>query len=140
DLHRLIDELSDGVRELIDEVRAISHSLHPAVLEHAGIAGALDDLVRTIDGKWEGDIALMLDVDPDADVLHGEQALCLYRVAQEAICNAVQHSGARGMKIRLLARCSRWCLRVSDDGRGFAPHEVNTRSGLGLLSMRERVR
>lgn len=135
-----IDELATGVRGLIDEVRDISHSLHPAVLEHAGVAGALDELVRVIEGKWEGEIALRFDVDPDADALEGEGALCLYRVAQEAIRNAIQHSGARGIKVVLLARGNRWRLRVSDNGRGFAPNDVYPHSGLGLLSMRERVR
>ncbi|TWI03840.1 signal transduction histidine kinase [Luteimonas cucumeris] len=140
ELHPPIEELTTGVRGLIDEVREISHSLHPAALEHAGLAGALDDLVRMIDGKWEGEIALMVEIDPDANPLTGENALCFYRVAQEAIRNAVQHSGARGMKIMLVARSNRWRLRVSDNGRGFAPDGVNVRSGLGLLSMRERVK
>jgi len=140
ELHPPIDELTDGVRGLIDEVREISHSLHPAALEHAGIAGALDDLVRMIAGKWEGEIVLRLDIDPDAELLRGEDALCFYRVAQEAIRNAVQHSGAGGMKVVLVARNNRWRLRVSDDGRGFAPDRVDVRSGLGLLSMRERVK
>src|SRR5690606_13137231 len=96
-------------------------------------------LVRVIEGKWGGEIALRFDVDPDADALEGEGALCVYRVAQEAIRNAIQHSGARGMKIMLLARSNRWRLRVSDNGRGFTTDDANARSGLGLLSMRERV-
>lgn len=139
ELHPAIEELTTGIRGLIDEVRDISHSLHPAVLEHAGIAGAIDELVRVIEGKWGGEIALRFDVDPDADALEGEGALCVYRVAQEAIRNAIQHSGARGMKIMLLARSNRWRLRVSDNGRGFTTDDANARSGLGLLSMRERV-
>lgn len=140
DLHPAIDELSIGVRGLIDEVRGISHSLHPAVLEHAGITGALDDLVRVIEGKWEGEIALRFDVDPEMKPLEGERALCLYRVAQEAVRNAIQHSGASAVKVVLVARRNRWRLRVSDNGRGFAPLDSSGGSGLGLLSMRERVR
>ncbi|MFT3668710.1 MAG: histidine kinase [Pseudoxanthomonas sp.] len=139
DLHPPIDELSTGVRGLIDEVRDISHSLHPAVLEHAGITGALDDLVRGIEGKWGGEIALRFDVDPEMDPLEGERALCLYRVAQEAVRNAIEHSGASDMKVALVARRNRWRLRVSDNGRGFSPLDAEGRSGLGLLSMRERV-
>jgi two-component system sensor histidine kinase UhpB len=140
ELHPPIEELTTGVRGLIDEVREISRSLHPAVLEHAGIAAALDDLIRMIEGKWEGEIDLRFDIDPDADALTGEDALCFYRVAQEAIRNAVQHSGARQMKVILVARRNRWRLRVSDNGRGFAPDGVHVSSGLGLLSMRERVK
>lgn len=140
EMHGPIDELSSCVHGLIDEVRSISHSLHPAVLEHAGIAGALDDLVRAIEGKWEGEIAFRLDMEPDAEPMKGERALCMYRVAQEAIHNAIQHSGARAMKIVLVARGARWRLRVSDNGRGFALREPSGCRGLGLLSMRERVK
>lgn len=140
ELHPPIEELTTEVRGLIDEVREISRSLHPAALEHAGIAAALEDLIKTIEGKWEGEIDLRFDIDPDADALTGEDALCFYRVAQEAIRNAVQHSGARQMKVMLMARCNRWRLRVSDNGRGFAPEGVHVSSGLGLLSMRERVK
>lgn len=139
-LHAQIDEVAIGIRRLIDEVRGISHSLHPAMLEHAGIAGALDDLVRMIEGKFGSAISLRFDIDPEAEPLEGEHALCLYRVAQEAIGNAVQHSGASKLKIRLVARGTRWQLRVSDNGRGFLPSDIGPRSGLGLLSMRERVK
>lgn len=139
-LHPAIDEIEHGVRGLIDEVRGISHSLHPAVLEHVGIAGALDDLVKVIEGKWQGEISLRFDVDPDMGPLERERALCLYRVAQEAVSNAVQHSGASGMKVELVARRDRWRLRVSDNGQGFAPLEAGSRSGLGLQSMKERVK
>lgn len=139
ELHPPIEELAAGIGELMGEVRDISHSLHPAVLEHVGIAGAIDDLVRVIEGRWGGQITLKLDVDPDADALEGENALCVYRVAQEAIHNAIQHSSACEMKIMLLARGNLWRLRVSDNGRGFSPHDETARTGLGLLSMRERV-
>ncbi len=134
-----IQEVSNGIRDLIDEVRDISHSLHPAVLEHAGIAGAIDDLVRLIEGRWGGEILLRIDIESDQDKLRGERALCIYRLAQEAIRNAIEHSGASAIKVVLAAQSDRWKLRVSDNGRGFVPGESAMRTGLGLLSMRERV-
>ncbi|WP_176520176.1 sensor histidine kinase [Pseudoxanthomonas wuyuanensis] len=139
DLHAPVDEVTAGIRELIDEVRNISHSLHPSVLEHAGIGGAIDDLVRVIEGRWGGEIALRIEIDPALDELEGERALCMYRVAQESIRNAIEHSGASAMKIVLSAADGRWRLRVSDNGRGFVLKEVAMHSGLGLVSMKERV-
>ena len=139
DLQDPIDEVTTGIRGLIDEVRDISHSLHPAVLEHAGIVGALDELVRIIEGRWGGEISLRIDTDPSMESLKGERALCIYRVAQESIRNAIQHSGASTMKIALSATQERWRLQVTDNGRGFMPGAVDASQGLGLLSMKERV-
>jgi signal transduction histidine kinase len=134
-----IDEVTTGIRGLIDEVRDISHSLHPAVLEHAGIVGALDELVRIIEGRWGGEISLRIDVDPAMEKLTGERALCIYRVAQESIRNVIEHSGASTMNIMLSATQQRWRLQVMDNGRGFMPGAVVDGTGLGLLSMKERV-
>lgn len=139
DLRESIDEVSTGIRGLIDEVREISHSLHPAVLEHAGIVGALDELVRTIEGRWGGQIALRINTDAVVESLKGERALCIYRVAQESIRNSIRHSGASTIKIVLSATQERWRLQVSDNGRGFEPGAVDSATGLGLLSMKERV-
>lgn len=139
DLQDPIDEVTTGIRGLIDEVRDISHSLHPAILEHAGIVGALDELVRIIEGRWGGEISLRIDTDPTMENLKGERALCIYRVAQESIRNAIQHSGASTMKIVLSAKRERWRLQVSDNGRGFIPSSVSAATGLGLLSMKERA-
>lgn len=139
ELQAPIQEVATGIRDLIEEVRDISHSLHPAVLEHTGIAGAIDDLVRIIEGRWGGEIVLRIEVDADQEKLRGERALCIYRLAQEAIRNAIEHSGASAIKVMLTAHRGRWRLRVSDNGRGFVPGESVMRTGLGLLSMRERV-
>ena len=86
-----------------------------------------------------GEISLRIDTDPSMENLKGERALCIYRVAQESIRNAIQHSGASAMKVALSARQGRWRLQVSDNGRGFTPSAVGAATGLGLLSMKERV-
>ena len=86
-----------------------------------------------------GEISLRIDTDPSMESLKGERALCIYRVAQESIRNAIQHSGASTMKIALSATQERWRLQVTDNGRGFMPGAVDASQGLGLLSMKERV-
>ena len=67
-----------------------------------------------------------------------ETALCVFRVAQEALQNAVKHSDARDVSMDLAGTASRLTLRVTDHGRGFDPL-ASEAIGIGLLTMRERV-
>ena len=66
--------------------------------------------------------------------------LCLFRVLQEALSNAVKHSGVRRIEVQLYQGVGEIGLRVSDAGVGFDPELARNKSGLGLVSMRERVR
>ena len=68
-----------------------------------------------------------------------EIALCLYRVAQEALRNIGKHAHARSARVSLVREPEQLSMQISDDGRGFDPSETTPR-GLGLVSMRERVR
>lgn len=121
--------------ELSDQVRRISHQLHPAALEHAGLAGALRSLCAEFGGR-EG-LAVDLEVGR-MEVLPAPLALCLYRVAQECLRNASRHSGAGRVTVYL--GCDGESVRtvVTDNGRGFDPEAAASR-GLGLVSMEERV-
>jgi len=64
----------------------------------------------------------------------------LYRIAQEAMGNAVTHGAARHLDVRLTRSNGVVALRVSDDGKGFDPNRIGTSGGLGLINMRERAR
>ncbi len=67
-------------------------------------------------------------------------ALCLYRIVQEALRNVVKHSGVRSARVELSGIAEELALQISDTGTGFDPGSVRARGGLGLLSMRERLR
>src|SRR5205823_142722 len=69
-----------------------------------------------------------------------DTALCLYRIVQEALQNVIKHSGARHARVELGRSDGTICLRVVDDGVGFDVGLVRAREGLGLVSMRERLR
>jgi signal transduction histidine kinase len=66
-------------------------------------------------------------------------SLCLFRVLQEALRNAVRHSGVQQFEVRLLGRPQEIELKIRDEGAGFDPDEASRGGGLGLVSMRERV-
>ena len=70
----------------------------------------------------------------------GDTALCLYRIAQEALRNVIKHSGARHARVELRGSPDAVWLRITDDGSGFDPASAAGKAGLGLVSMRERLR
>ena len=67
-------------------------------------------------------------------------SLCLYRIVEEALQNVVKHSGADDAKVELSGHCNRIELCISDSGTGFTPESARAEAGIGLISMRERLR
>jgi signal transduction histidine kinase len=116
-------------------VRDLSHRLHPAKLRLIGIVAALDGLRR--DFSLPHLPIAFCHRDVPAEIDH-DVALCLFRVAQEALGNAIRHSDACHISVDLTGGPSSLTLTITDDGKGFdvdgAPN-----GGLGLISMRERV-
>lgn len=123
------------VNQSIDMTRRIARGLYPAALEFQGLSTALDELAdntRALKG-----ISCVLRADPDARVRDPLAAINLYRVAQEAINNAIKHSQARHLRIDLACVNGNHRLSVSDDGIGFDPERVE--QGLGMHSLRARA-
>ena len=123
------------VNQSIDMARRVAHGLYPAALESRGLAAELERLVDTI--RSLGRMTCVLRADPDAQVSDPLVAINLYRIAQEAINNAVKHSQARALRIDLVRADDNYRLSVSDDGVGFDPGF--TAHGLGMHSLRARA-
>jgi signal transduction histidine kinase len=85
-------------------------------------------------------VDLSVELDPLRAVVGKDAALCLYRVAQEALNNVARHAGARSASVALRQVDGGLRLAVIDDGAGFDPESAGTRMSLGMASMRERVR
>jgi PAS domain S-box-containing protein len=129
-------EAEQGLQELAVTIHNLSHELHPAKLRLLGLVTTLEALCRDV-SKQGGVEVRFLSQNVPADVTE-DLALCVFRVAQEALQNAVKHSGARHITMSLTATGADLQLRVSDDGRGFGP-VASEHGGIGLLTMRERV-
>jgi signal transduction histidine kinase/ABC-type uncharacterized transport system substrate-binding protein len=123
---------------LADRVRRLSHELHPAVLEHAGLAVALRAYCAAFHA--DTDVEVGLDLEPRLEGLPADAALCLYRVTQEALRNVARHSGARRAEVVVRRVGNAIALTVCDRGVGFEPAAERGGGGLGLASMEERVR
>jgi signal transduction histidine kinase len=128
----------DGLKRLGEDVHALSYRLHPSVLEDLGLVEALKvecDSVARLES-----IRSNLDARVVPQKLPNDAALCLFRVAQEALRNVVRHAKASAVEISLSSRDDGLQLTVVDDGVGFDPARDKDRPSLGLASMRERVR
>jgi signal transduction histidine kinase len=119
------------------DIRHISHELHPALLHEAGLPAALTVYCDEF-SKVRG-LPVACDVDESVKELSPGAALCLYRIAQEALGNAAKYSEAKKVEVRLTRSNGTVCLSVSDDGVGCALDQLGKSGGLGVINMRERV-
>jgi PAS domain S-box-containing protein len=124
---------------LADNVRHLSHELHPDVLQHTGLPAALSSYCAEL--QQHHAIELTCRAEWDVESLDPGIALCLYRVAQEALRNVVTHADARRAEIRLEDTGAAAELTITDDGKGFDITKARLkRNTLGLVSINERVR
>ena len=123
---------------LVSDVRDLSHSLHSGVLQHLGLAAALEELCTNF--SQERGIDVSVEAPEAVDAVGEETSLCLYRVAQEALRNVATHSEARQAQVTLSMERGEVALSIVDDGHGFDPNAVRGARGLGLISLDERVR
>lgn len=130
--------LQQRTMDLSEHIRQMSHQLHSSTLEHAGLAAALKSLCGEFGVNGPLNVELKL---PGSDVhLSQDIALCLYRIAQEALRNIVKHAQAHSAAIELAVTDAQAILTIRDDGVGFDDELARRAGGLGLVSMEERVR
>ena len=134
--HRL-KEIRQHCSEIAGDVQSLSHELHSSRLDYLGIVAAISGFCHEFSKQHEVSVEFTdRDVPPD---LPRDVALCLFRVTQEALHNAVKHSGASRYAVELTATAEEIQLEVSDSGRGFNVQEAKKDRGLGLVSMQERL-
>ncbi len=133
-----LDALRENTNRLTDEIRSLSHQLHPAVLEHLGLVTALESYIETFKDEEGIDVNLIADVGEEK--IPFQSSICLYRVAVEALRNVSRHSGASTATVSLERLNNSLELQVSDGGRGFDVEIARKGAGLGLVSIEERLR
>jgi PAS domain S-box-containing protein len=120
---------------LVSDIHDLSHRLHCTKLQHLGLAPALRGFCGEI---ARAGLQVEMVLDDNLEPVPKDIALCLYRVAQEALTNALKHSGASSAVLTLLKKRDGYSMAVKDAGKGFDPETFP--QGLGIVSMRERVR
>jgi len=133
-----LERAAAEIRELGNDIQALSHRLHSSKLEYLGLEAAASGFCRELSERQNINIDFRCDGIPQD--LSNEIALCLFRVLQEALQNAVKYSGVEAFEVFLMGASGSIELRVHDSGAGFDPASVNNGHGLGLTSMKERLR
>lgn len=128
-----VECVQEQQRATLDEVGALAWQLRPALLDDLGLLSAVDALTESM---GEPTVRVETTIPEELPPLAPELELVVYRVAQEALTNAVRHSGASRIALALEAAADRLTLRVTDDGTGFS---VPASEGPGIRGMRERA-
>jgi len=133
-----IQELQQRVSEIGSDLHAVSHRLHSSTLKYLGLATSAETLCREFAKQQKVEIDFKSHDVPSSLPL--EISLPLFRVLQEALFNSAKHSGERHFEVELFGTSGAIHLTVCDSGIGFDPKVAIQGSGLGLTSMRERLK
>ena len=135
--HKNLEEIRDHCVEIADEVQAMSRQLHSSKLDYLGLVPALKGFCEEISKKHEVRVEFTERDVPQH--LSRDISLCLFRVTQEALHNAVKYSGASRFAVEVTGSAGEVQLEVRDWGMASMWIEAKRNRGLGLVSMQERV-
>jgi PAS domain S-box-containing protein len=136
-INEQLRNLQVHVKQLAQDVRQISHQLHPSILDDLGLVAALTELCEEFSSREGIEVAFESEAVPR--VLPVDLASCLYRVSQEALHNVLKHAQASQARLRLSASADGIHLCIHDNGVGFDSEASLSRPGLGIVSMKERI-
>jgi PAS domain S-box-containing protein len=138
---KLISDNASLVNQITDEIRTISHLLHPPLLDEVGLPSAI---------RWYADgfsqrsnIPTTLDIPQQFQRLSPEMEIAIFRVVQECLTNIHRHSGSPSCSIKIVQDADRLRIEVKDSGRGIPKSKLLTlvsSGGVGLRGMQERIR
>ena len=133
--HHLV-RIGETAQHALKEMRLLVYELRPSALEREGLVGALRRRLEAVEKRAGVEARLLVEelIELSAPVEEG-----FYRIAQEALNNALKHSAATSMTVYIRAEDERVELEVVDNGTGFDPEAVSDRGGMGLVSMQERA-
>lgn len=124
--------------ELSADIHKLSHQLHSSKLHHLGLLAAAKSLCEETGKQHHIQIEFLQREMPEE--ISPDMSLCFFRIVQEALNNIVRHSGATQAHVEFVGSPSLIRVRIVDAGAGFDPSSIAARGGLGLASMRERLR
>jgi PAS domain S-box-containing protein len=140
---RNLSDAAQLVRELSQEVRTMSHLLHPPLLDEAGLESALRWFVEGFAER--SGIHVDLELNPELGRLSKEMEIAIFRIVQESLANVHRHSGSKTAQVRVARDAQKVSLQICDQGHGL-PANGNAEAsgpalpGVGIQGMRERVR
>jgi signal transduction histidine kinase len=137
ELQSRVQELRKELRQISDDVQAISHDLHSSKLEYLGAIAGMKSWSREVAERHKSELEFRSEFTGNLPL---DLGLPLFRVLQEAVNNSIKHSGEKRVEVQLWEHSGEIHLIVRDSGKGFDVETAMRGKGLGLTSMRERVR
>jgi signal transduction histidine kinase len=131
-----LQEVRQITQNTLENVRSLSQALHPVMLDESGLESTLDWYLPTI--ERQSGIQISYEKSGEPFPLHGNAAVHVYRIVQEALNNVTRHSGAKQAWVRLEFLPNALQLEVEDHGKGFTITQ-QPRQGIGLVAIRERA-
>ena len=131
------EQIRKELHQISDDVQALSHDLHSSKMEYLGAVAGMKSWCKEFAGRHNFDVDFKADVP---GTLPTELGVSLFRILQEALQNIVKHSGVKRVDIDLRMSSGEIRLDIRDAGKGFDVDAALQGKGLGLISMRERVR
>lgn len=135
-LAQRLESIKRLIAQLFQRVRDVATALRPPILD-AGIASAVEWQARRFEER--SGVACLVEVPECPPALGNAKAIGLFRILQESLTNVMRHARAQTVSVQLQLEGEMLCLRVSDDGCGFADAARSAGSSFGLVGMRERV-
>jgi len=133
-----IEGASKLISDLGNDIQTLSHRLHSSKLEYLGLVAASEGFCKELSNRQNVEITFHAQGIPKE--LPQNIALCLLRVLQEALQNAIKHSGVRQFEVSLKGTTNEILVSVQDSGVGFDSEKAILEHGLGLTSMKERLK
>jgi signal transduction histidine kinase len=131
-----VGRLGEIAQQALKEMRLLVYQLRPLVLKREGLVGALQHRLDAVEKRAAVDARLLVSGAIELPASAEEE---LYRIAQEALNNALKHASHTAVTVRICADEKAVVLEVLDDGCGFDLGSISTEGGMGLVSLRERT-
>jgi signal transduction histidine kinase len=138
DGHEYLQHARQRASDLGKDIQALSHRLHSSKLEYLGLVTAAKSFCHEL--SEQRNVRIEFKHSDIPATIPKEISLCLFRVLQEALQNAINHSAEQNFTVEVHGTKEEISLTVSDSGIGFNWQDAMNRRGLGLISMRERLR
>ncbi len=138
ELHEMLAGTIELTDRTIDSVRRITSQLRPRILDHLGLAAAIEMHAKELITHFN--IVARFNNQLENFNLPEEQSIAFYRIMQESLNNVTKHSGAKSVTIDLLLRNDGLEMQIADDGRGVTDEELNNYNSMGIVGMLERLR
>ena len=138
-----IGSVRHGAGQVLEQVRLLSHTVHPQILDDLGLVPALRHLARTTTGTGGVTVSVISTGGSDADfhAIPSDASAAVYRVAQESIANAIRHASPKTIVVTIGLAGGALSMQVEDDGTGFDSEKLegDGAGAMGLFTMRERM-